>query len=160
MTFEQASNNPSEAHPRFQFSLRTLMAFTAAVALLFGMWSWLGELGVLYYFQGIAVCVVAVGVVQRRIGLVVIGLLVLVGIHAGLTYSIRHSSIRASCCWHAMKVPMKVVVEAEGYGSAQVRLQQHYGTRHDLPGDPLQPIIVKLRRKASAADSSPSQTEH
>ena len=51
---EQASNDPSEARPRFQFSLRTLMGFTAAVAPLLGMWSWRGELGVLQYFQGVA----------------------------------------------------------------------------------------------------------
>ncbi|NQU21206.1 MAG: hypothetical protein HQ567_07985 [Candidatus Nealsonbacteria bacterium] len=216
MTSEQAPNDPSETIPRLQFSLRTLMGLTAAVALLFGMWSWRGELGVLYYFQGVAVCVVAMGAVQRRIRLVLIGLLVLAGIHVGLSYSIRHSSIHASWSWHAMTVPVKVVdantgrpvvnaailpeigfradatttdamgyaeldanlpmlneqcetivgpqctrwisfenistrVEAEGYRPARVRLQQHYGARHDLPGDPLPPITVKLQRAVSAA---------
>ncbi len=210
--------HPNPAEPfsgQFQFSLRTLMGFTAAVALLLGMWSWRGEQGVLNYFQGVAVCVVVLGAVQRRIGLVVIGLLVLVGIRVGLSYSIRNSSMgAATCSWHAMKLPVKVVdantgrpiaaatvrpqagfraataatdfegyveldadlpmlieesgtivgmisnrwisfesisamVEAEGYEPAQVWLEQHYGARQDLPGDPLQPIIVKLRREVS-----------
>jgi len=111
---EQESDASSQSPWRFQFSLRTLLVMVAVVALLLGMWTWKGELGALQFFLGAGLVLIAVGLWQRRPGLIVLGVVVLIGIQGGLRFSARRTAVTTSTGWHEIAVPLRIVDAESG----------------------------------------------
>jgi len=113
MTDEPARPSAS-LRPRLQFNLRTLFGLTAAVALGMGMWAWRGEYGLLLYFLGVSLCVVAAGAALRRVGLIVVGVALLLGTWYGVQFSARRTSTASGFAWLGGTVPVRVVDAATG----------------------------------------------
>jgi len=122
---------PSEFHSdelspwRFQFTLRTLMIFTAVVALGCGMWKWKGPWGLYLFAMGSGFALVVAGVWLRRLALVVLGILMMVGVEAGLRFSLRRTWIASGSGWTTISVPFQVVDAETGKAvvGAAVRLR-------------------------------------
>jgi len=99
---------------RFQYNLRTLFILTTVFALGLGMWEWRGPLGLYLFAMGSGVAVVVAGVVLRKIWLIVLGVLVLVGIQLGLEFSYERTAVNSGSGWINMAVPFEVVDAATG----------------------------------------------
>ena len=78
---------------RFQFTLGTLLGLTAATSALLAMWTWRGAFGALQFCLAAAVCVTAIGVWRRRIGLIATGVLLAAAMIYALFYSARNTTI-------------------------------------------------------------------
>jgi len=113
MSAEQ-ENAQERLSARLQFNLRTLFGLTAAVALGMGMWAWRAEYGLLLYFLGVSLCVVAVGAALRRVGLIVVGVALLLGTWYGVQFSARRTSTASGFAWVGGTVPVRVVDAATG----------------------------------------------
>ncbi|MBN2022907.1 MAG: hypothetical protein JW809_08930 [Pirellulales bacterium] len=112
MVDESASEpapSPPAARFRLQFTLRTLLGFTAACALLMGMISWRRELGAFQFFLGASVCLTVVGIVLRRWRLAVVGLMATVAMYQGVRYSARRTDVTTTTGWHVIHVPILVL---------------------------------------------------
>jgi hypothetical protein len=94
---------------RFQFSLRTLLILTAGFSLLMGMMMWRGEWGVMQFFLGTALCLIAAGVLLRRLGLIVCGVIALVAMTYAVSFSARRTGVSTTSGWRTMTLVVEVV---------------------------------------------------
>ncbi len=99
---------------QFQFNLRTLFILTAVFALGLGMWEWRGPLGLYWFALGSGLALVVAGAALRRIWLIVLGILVLVGIEVGLRFSIGQTRIASGSGWINVAIPFEVSDAATG----------------------------------------------
>jgi len=108
----------------FQFTLGMLLGLTAATSALLAMWTWRGAFGALQFCLGAAVCLTALGVWRRRIGLIATGLLLAASMIYALFYSARNTTITAGTAQGFVFLPVTVVdaVTGEPVPQATVRL--------------------------------------
>ena len=109
MPKEKRSTGERQQASRFQFSLRTLLGLVAALSLLMGMWAWRGEYGLYQFFFGAGLCLVAVGIYLRRVRLILCGVLVLVGIELGISFSARRTAVTSRITWSVVALPVQIL---------------------------------------------------
>ena len=131
---EQQRQAPNESNRRFQFSLRTLMGLTAGLSLLFGMVAWKGEQGAFLFFLGVGVCLIALGIYLRRLGLILVGTVAVVLMYLGVSFSARRTGVSSGSTWRPVPITIKVVDAAnkDPIPGAAVYVR----SRSDLSPDP------------------------
>lgn len=100
---------PGESNRRFQFSLRTLMGLVAGCSLFCGMVAWQGEQGAFLFFLGVGFCLMVLGIVLRRIGLILAGAAAVVLMFLAVSFSAQRTGVTTASIWQPVAIRIEVV---------------------------------------------------
>jgi len=98
-----------ESNRRFQFSLATLMGLMAGCSVFFGMVAWKGEQGAFLFFLGVGACLIVLGIVLRRIGLIFAGAVAVVLMFMAVSFSARRTGVTTGTMWRVVAIRIEVV---------------------------------------------------